>query len=298
MGVALPAQALPAFCGAHTPEAETALSQHLLSCGFDRARAAYAGTPVEQARCLLRFVQPGGTLADAKRLPHALERLVGKRVDLSPAAFAAYLTSIGVAADDIGGPLDGPLAHTEAGMPAAYFVIHDTSTPNYGLSPIPAEIDSPTWAYADLRPWQGPNAVAHLFIARDGHSLTGHDYAVPWRATKAESCVLQAAGRGLFLHHELVEPRRSDPAKPPGNDALAPAPPSQAITDAQLDRLALAYVAASVRGGHWLVPGFHATIDEGLADAHDDPQGFRLADWARAIERVRAAVSASRSKHG
>lgn len=255
---------------------------------------AYAGTPVEQARCLLRFVQPGGSLAVATRLPGPLERMIGKPVDLGQAAFAAYLKGIGVAAADIGGPLDQPLARTEGGHPAAYFVIHDTSTPNYGTAPIPAEIDSPTWAFADLRSWHGPNAVAHMFIARDGHSLTGHDYAEPWRATKAESCVLQSAGRGLFLHHELVEPRRSDPLKPPGNDALAPAPPLQAITDAQLDRLALAYVAASLRGGHWLIPAFHATIDEGLADAHDDPQGFRLADWARSIARVRAAARGRR----
>ena len=101
---------------------------------------------------------------------------------------------------------------------------------------------------------------------------------MPWRATKAESCVLQTAGRGHYLHHELVEPRRSDPRGPIGNDILAPAPPLQSITDAQFDPLALAYAAASLRAGHWLIPAFHAAIDEGLENGHDDPQSFRLTE--------------------
>lgn len=48
-----------------------------------------------------------------------------------------------------------------------------------------------------------------------------------------------------------------------------------------MDRLALTYIAASVRRGEWLVPAFHAVVDEGLANGHDDPQNFDVADWSQ-----------------
>lgn len=251
---------------------------------------SYAGTGVEQARCLLRFVKPGGHLADAAPLPAPLEAIVGRDVDVTKAGLRSHLASLGVPEDAVGGSLDRPLSRTESGRSAAYFVIHDTSTPNYRAGPFPAEIDSPEWAFADLDRWKGDDTAAHLFIARDGHSLVTQDYSVPWRGTKTESCALLVPSRGLFLHNELVQPRRSDPPGSVGNDRLAPAPPLQAVTDAQLDRLALAYVAASVRAGRWLVPAFHAAIDEGLGDGHDDPQRFRLGDWAGRVARVRDAA--------
>jgi hypothetical protein len=34
-----------------------------------------------------------------------------------------------------------------------------------------------------------------------------------------------------------------------------------------------------VRGGNWLLPGFHAVIDAGISDGHDDPQNFDLAKF-------------------
>ncbi|MEO7178013.1 MAG: hypothetical protein ABIW83_04145, partial [Allosphingosinicella sp.] len=205
------------------------------------------------------------------------------------------LHSIGVSADEIGGALGRPVSSTSAGKPAQYFVIHDTSTPNLKTQPIPAGIDSPSWKFNKLDRWKD-DPKAHIFIARTGGSLTTHDYSEPWRATKTESCVLLLPSKGLFLHHELVQPRRSDPDGKAGNDHFAPEPPLQAITDAQLDRLALAYVAASLRARHWLVPAFHATIDQGIGDGHDDPQGFRLSDWATRVAQLIAAVKAAPSQ--
>lgn len=52
------------------------------------------------------------------------------------------------------------------------------------------------------------------------------------------------------------------------------------FSDAELKRLALVYVAASLRRGQWLIPAFHAVIDSGFKDGHDDPQCFDLEKWA------------------
>jgi hypothetical protein len=48
------------------------------------------------------------------------------------------------------------------------------------------------------------------------------------------------------------------------------------LTQEQYDRLALLYLIASSRAGVWMIPAFHAAIDEGTPDAHDDPQNFDL----------------------
>ena len=192
-------------------------------------------------------------------------------------------------ADDIGGSLEAPLSRTSAGLPALYFVIHDTSTPAYGPEPFGPEIDEPGSAVNALERWrQGEASVAHIFYSRVGTSLAARDYSIPWRATKTERCVLGAESRGRFLHNEVVQPRRTSGLHGYENDQ----PPELAFTPAQLDRLALAYVAASVRDGRWLIPAFHAVIDEGLPAGHDDPQGFDLALWTRSIERTVAAISA------
>ena len=55
--------------------------------------------------------------------------------------------------------------------------------------------------------------------------------------------------------------------------------------------MALLYAAASARRGDWLVPAFHAAIDEGIAGAHDDPQHFEIARFADALERLRGTLA-------
>jgi hypothetical protein len=92
--------------------------------------------------------------------------------------------------------------------------------------------------------------------------------------------VLKEKSRGLFVHTELVQPRRSDPTGQPGNDGLAPSP---GFTEPQLDRLALLYVVASLQHGSWMVPAFHANVDAGIPDAHDDPQNFDLNLWSKRL---------------
>jgi hypothetical protein len=111
--------------------------------------------------------------------------------------------------------------------------------------------------------------------------------------------------RGLFLHIENIQPRRCDPAvstccrtcvirgerKMCCNDAIAPEP---GFSEAQLGRLALVYVAASVRRGTWLVPVFHCVLDTHpripTGQRHDDPQNFDVQAWADSLQSLLAEL--------
>jgi hypothetical protein len=259
-------------------------------CGFDVDRLAFAGSPREQAACLLRHVGQGGVLDSAPaRLPRRLAARLGRRAHLDRARLGGYLnTRAAVAA--LARRLNDPVSRADDNDPASpaarYFVIHDTSRPFLAGAPFPEDIDTSDMVN-DLSGYLGPAAAAHLFINRRGEVAVGHDLSEPWRATKLESRVVGAPAKGLFLHVENQQPRRTDPAGPPGNDRIAPLP---GLTAAQYDALALSYVVASVRAGAWLIPAFHAAIDEGLPDAHDDPQNFDLAAFDGALTRQLAGI--------
>jgi len=269
----------------------TRLRAPLGPCGFDVDRLAFAGDDLAQARCLLRPVAPGGVLQRAPaELPASLAALVGQPVgDLAP-RLGRYLAARNIPEAAVGGPLDAPLSRARDDDPAAplarYFVLHDTSTPWLGDAPAFPSDDDP--ALNDLARFAGPDAVAHVFVDRRGRTLLGHDLRVPWRATQLENRLVGVAARGLFLHVELAQPRRRDPAGPPRNDLVAPVP---GFTDAQYGQAALLYAAASARRGDWLVPAFHAAIDEGIAGAHDDPQHFEIARFAGALARLRETLA-------
>ncbi|HXY90235.1 MAG TPA: hypothetical protein VEH75_06405, partial [Xanthobacteraceae bacterium] len=55
---------------------------------------------------------------------------------------------------------------------------------------------------------------------------------------------------------------------------------------AQYEKLALVYIVASRRAGRWLIPAFHAVLDEGIYDKHDDPQNFDFATFNENIEKL------------
>ncbi len=252
------------------------------SCAFDDATLSFAGSPVEQARCLLRPVERYGKLAaPLPNLPSPLETLIGQPMTLKLDALQKYLRTHGIAEAELCGPLTNTCA-------ARYFVIHDTSTPNYGDQPIPTNINTAAWSGNNLDRWTN-RPVAHAFVNRLGESLTTHPFAVPWRATKLEVRVLGEKGRGRFVHIELVQPRQRDPQGSAKNDAIAPEP---GFTPAQYDRLALLYISASFQHGTWLIPGYHAAVDAGIPDAHDDPQHFDLAFWAGRLAELLKAVNA------
>jgi len=274
-----------------TPRPDDAIVRPLGPCGFDVATLAFAGDALVQARCLLRPVGAGGRLPAAPaELPVALAALVGRPVGELRSRLARYLALHDIADAAIGGALDEPLSRARDDDPAApaarYFVIHDTSTPWLGDAAAFPPDDAP--ALNDLARFAGPEAVAHVFVDRRGRTLQGHDFRVPWRATRLETRQVGTAARGLFLHVELAQPRRRDPAGAPGNDSVAPLP---GFTDAQYAQLALLYAAASARRGDWLIPAFHAAIDEGIAGAHDDPQHFEIARFADAVQRLREALA-------
>lgn len=262
------------------------------SCPFNQSSLSFAGTPVEQATCLLRPVRQGGHLdAALKKLPAPLTRIIGTRMTIDKAVLRRYLVAHDIAETAIGGSLDESLSQATlpdgSMVPARYFVIHDVSTPNYLDKPFPPDIDDAGWEWNDLQKRWANSKVAHVFVNRPGNSVTvvGFGSALPEKryGTKFARDRLKESAKGLQIHVELVQPRRSDPDAKPGNDAIAPSP---GFTEGQMDRLALLYIAASVRRGEWLIPAYHAAVDAGIPDAHDDPQNFDLNLWSKRLDNV------------
>jgi len=271
-------------------------------CAFEDATLSYAASPQEQARCLLRPVLIGGHLGEPlKKLPQPLDKLIGKSLGVDRAALERYLVEHSISEDDIGGSLSEPVSRANSVDPqsllARYFVIHDVSTPNYLDDPFPPHINEAPWIWNDLRLKWLNRKVTHVYISRTGESVTAVDFKTelpdPHHGTKFARDRLRNRGKGLYLHVELVQPRRRDPKGRPNNDRIAPLP---GFTDAQLERLALVYIAASVRRGEWLIPAFHATVDAGIPDAHDDPQNFDTKRWGAHLKALLKSIAEVKKK--
>lgn len=259
-------------------------------CNFIPEQLSYAGDPAEQAKCLLSPVKPVGHLGPPlAELPAILAERVGQPSGLPErTTLRAWLAERGMELP-LGASLDQIVSfardNDRSSRPASYFVIHDTSTPNYGALPWPRNIDEDPQVN-NLARYACANDIerAHVFINRAGAILLAHDFSVPWRATKFEMATNFAGDlKGLFLHVELVQPRRRDPKFRGRNDFLAPQP---GFTRAQYDALALVFVVASVTAGFWLVPAYHSVIDEGIRNKHDDPQNFELEAFAASLARL------------
>lgn len=276
--------------------AQTVPPSALGACGFDRQVMQFQGPAQDQAACLLRTVQSWGRVTpQPAALPDSLRRLMDRPTALWKAPLRQWLASHGVPERDIGGSLDAPVSAAQGqdgtAVPARYFVIHDTSWPWLNGGAFPPEADEHvndlgTYAHATT-------AQAHVFVNRLGQTFTAHGFDEAWRATKLELRAIGASAKGLFLHIELVQPRRRDPSGPAGNDALAPSP---GFTVAQYDALALLYMVASVRAGTGLIPGLHGALDEGMADGHDDPQHFELDAFGAALARLEARLAATEAR--
>lgn len=277
----------------------SAQQAHAGLCGFDPVRRSFAGGPAEQAACLLRTVKEGGNLGAAS-LPSELAGLVGKPTDLPVEAVRAFLARSGIAEAEVGGPVVG-------GVGAGYFIIHDTSAPNCSEPGVPArscpqrgefppDRDDAGWVENSTFNGYATNGkkVAHAMTNRAGRSMTMVDFARHIPTTKFESCADASRKVGLFIGVENVQPRIGRPAVPaPGrraNDLVAPTP---GFSPSQYDRLALLYVVASVRHGAWLIPAYHAVLDQIYADGHDDPQHFEIAAFSAAVQRVVGAMRGS-----
>lgn len=259
-------------------------------CKFDHDIQSFAGTPAEQARCLLNPVEPVGRLGTAlDALPDAIERRVGGDADLPSHDTLATLLRERGAAENLIANLALPVSHAHDNDPlarsATYIVFHDTSTPNYRTQPWPLSIDDDP-KINNLARYECSNDIerAHVFINRGGVIFPAHDFALPWRATKFESARnFGSALKGLFLHVELIQPRRALRSYGRRNDFLAPDP---GFSQAQYDSLALVYTVASRRAGFWLIPAFHSVLDEGIRNKHDDPQNFRLDAFAQSLDTL------------
>jgi hypothetical protein len=254
---------------------------------------------IDQAKCLLRqpkiFGNVGLTLTS---LPAPFDQLLTRpTIDISKEQLRRYLQAQGINEADIGGSLDNPVSRTNNNNPSAelarYFIIHDTSTPNLGNANFPNNINQSSWEFNNFNKYgSGEKSPAHIIINRVGESVTRKDFNIPWRSTKRESdqfCGVNKC-KGLFLAVELVQPRRCQPnagqiqcSPPRKNDAKSPDP---GFTKAQLDRLAVVYVAASVRRGKWLIPAFHVVLDQIVQGGHDDPQNFNLDQWSKQLNDI------------
>jgi hypothetical protein len=146
--------------------------------------------------------------------------------------------------------------------------------------PFPANINEAAYRGNNLVRWAQVK-VTHVYVNRLGESATASKFEQTVGATKYERRNPQR--KGLFLHVELIQQRQRNPIGGASNDAFAPEP---GFTAKQLDRLALLYVAASVRRRKWLLPAFHAAVDAGIPDAHDDPQDFDLDGWMVRLESL------------
>ncbi len=227
---------------------------------------------IDQARMLLRKVGlTGSCSSQLPTLDSTFASRVGQTCQITRDQMRTYLDKVHVNEWELGGNLDMPVSSTNNGVFAKYMVFHDTSYPRYG-SDFPSNIDDESWEWNRLNRWMAN--VTHIFVNRIGESKTVTPFNEGKTATKLERYVMgDAASKGLYLHIELIQPRKSRKGFGRHNDVDSP---TTGFTDAQYLRLAQLYTVASVRKGEWLIPGFHACVDSGIKYAHDDPQGFDL----------------------
>lgn len=266
--------------------AAPALAEEIGECRFDRDALTFAGTPLEQATCLLRKIELGA-VRKPQPLPPVIVRLMTEGGAPSPAQKAAAIAAFpepyrAYAIQHA----DAPVSQTEDGLPLLYFVIHDTSTPFYAHDPFPKRLNQ-NWKVNDFTPYMDGTfakaPVAHIFLNRVGQIWAGHEFAEPWRATKLESRVVGPKARGRFVHIETVQPRRFLPGATSRGQTEGPKP---GFTREQYRMLAALYVYVSARAGRWLIPAQHNTVDSTIPDAHDDPQNFDLQAFGRELEKL------------
>ena len=257
------------------------------ACSFDPETLSFAGTPVEQAMCLMRGMDATRNLAPPlQSLPAALASRVGERAGLpSRESLSGFLSRQNLEWD-FAAYLWQPLSRARDNDPdapmARYFVIHDTSGPYYGHSSFPDDInENPKINNLKNFVCSDGWGRAHIVVNRMGQMLVAHDYSIPWRETKFEQAAeFGGALQGLFLHNELIQPRRTGAR---GGDGRSPDP---AFSSAQYDRVALLYTIASVRAGQWLIPAFHAALDSDIRNGHDDPLNFDIQSFADSLDKL------------
>jgi hypothetical protein len=253
------------------------------TCRFDSVSLRFAGSVSDTAACLLRRVREKGTGAAAQPVPAWLGAHMARPVEVTAEQLRRYLSAHGIAASDLTTTIatgDTPRRR--------YFVIHDTSSPELrGETAFPSNLNEASYGGNSLNGWVDTARRVNLITSRDGRSRLLRDWSLarPAPGTKIEEERRIPAARDLFVHVENIQPRLN----PDGTFYWqAPAP---GLGPEQEQRLALAYVVASLRAGRWLIPAYHFNIDEGLPDGHDDPQHMDLASWVSRIEAIVTEMS-------
>lgn len=255
-------------------------------CRFDRDTLTFAGSPLEQATCLLRKVERFGE-RKPQALPRAIARLMREggapSAEQKAVAIAAFPEPYRTYAAE---HANAPVSQTAQGLPLQYFVIHDTSTPFYNYDPFPKNLDTDLKVNA-FGPYMdgtyAPEPVAHIFLNRAGQIWAGHEFQEGWRATKLESRIIGPRARGRFVHIEAVQPRRFVGDATSRGRTQGPKP---GFSKAQYRMLAALYVYVSARAGRWLIPAQHNTVDAGIPEAHDDPQNFDMKQFGKEVEKL------------
>lgn len=257
-------------------------------CHFDVKNRKFKGTQSQQAACLTRKVKRMGFIG-TETITKYLKSLLAEPAP-SVSKVQALLELQQIKTTDVGGDLNKAIL-------ANYFIIHDTSTPNcseYGnftsckvRGELPKNRDDITWIYNKNfggHPKTYPNRSAHVFTNRVGASITEVNFADHIATTKFESCYDSSAKKNLFIGIENIQPRIGDPSIPrPGKKANDYDAPDPGFTSKQYARLALIYIVASARSGQWLIPAFHAVLDQYYKDGHDDPQNFDMEIFSDAV---------------
>ncbi len=271
-------------------------------CGFNVSTRRFAGTPAEQARCLLRQVGRGRVIGEANA-PDRLTSRAGGALPFSGEQLIAYVRAQRIAPGDIG------LAQTTP-ISAEYFVIHDTSSPNCSgterptaacpaVGELPPLLNDRTWptnrTFGGHYPLGSRPPLAHAWTNRVGESLVETAFDRHISHTKFDYCHDANSKRGLFIGIENIQPRIGDPARvrpaSNANDLVAPVP---GFANSQYRRLALLYVSASMRRGRWLIPAFHAVVDARYRGGHDDPQNFDVALFDETLAQLVTDIGAQR----
>ena len=263
-----------------------AQAQTIGECRFDPATMSFAGTPLEQATCLLRKIELKA-VRKPQPLPAIISRLMTEGGAPTAAQKAAALAAFPQPYRDYALQYaEAPVSRTDDGHSLLYFVIHDTSHPFYANAPFPKRLNQ-DWKVNDFAPYMDQTfakaPVAHIFLNRVGQIWAGHEFQEGWRATKLESRVVGAQARGRFVHIETVQPRRFLPGATTRAQTYGPKP---GFTREQYRMLAALYVYVSARAGRWLIPAQHNTVDSTIPEAHDDPQNFDLKAFGRELERL------------
>ena len=173
-------------------------------CPFDQSRLSFVGSPVQQAGCLLRFVEQLGKVDDTPAtLPAVLAGLLGapETMDVTKAQLRSYLQRHAIAESTVGGSLDDPVCRADTDNPskplARYFVIHDTSTKlSSGQTFDPNFINTASWSGNKLS--SQPRGKTHIYITRLGETLTDADYHTP-RQRRSLNCIHRTRAFGGYF---------------------------------------------------------------------------------------------------